>query len=217
MAFPDFPRFIVFEGADGSGKTTQAGMLARHLASVTGTTPLCLREPTSGPWGTKIREAARNNTLPDPHQLVEWFIADRRENVEQRIRPALDAGRFVILDRYFYSTAAYQGAVGVPRAEILAANRAFAPEPDVCFVLFCDPEVAHQRIAVHRGQPLDAFEDLDFQCRVAEEYRQIVAEVTAQARCPMIPIDSTPSDVDAVFRQILAQYGSRIMEARRIV
>lgn len=208
------PRFIVFEGPDGCGKTTQAAAFARYLASADGTEPLCLREPTTGTWGRKIREAALSGNLPDPAEQVRWFTEDRREDVTLNIQPALAAGRYVVLDRYFYSTAAYQAAAGVPRAEILATNREFAPEPDVCFVLFCDPVEARRRMMRERGQPLDAFEGLDFQCRVIEQYRQIVAEVTRERRCPMIVIDTTALDADAIGRQIVEHYRTLLASSK---
>lgn len=165
--------FLVVEGPDGVGKTTQAKALAAWLRDL-GLSVRQLREPTDGEWGQRIRRAARDHTRPDdPLEEVRWFVEDRREDVMQNILPALAQGTTVVLDRYFYSTAAYQGARGVDVDLILAQNREFAPEPDLCLFLLCDVTVARERIGV-RGDH-DAFEALEYQRRVAETFGQLIA------------------------------------------
>lgn len=166
--------FIVLEGPDGVGKTTQCRLLIERLQA-TGWETLLLREPTDGAWGLRIREAARTDTRPDPRTETEWFMRDRREDVERNIAPALAAGKVVVLDRYFYSTAAYQGARGVDVDWILRENRAFAPEPDACFVLLGDVARALTRVAESRGDTPDAFETADYQHRVAGVFRDLLA------------------------------------------
>ena len=184
-------RFIVFEGADGVGKTTHADRVAGWLMAL-GHPVLRLHEPTDGEWGQKIRRAARENTRPDdPREEVRWFTEDRKHDVEFNIKPALAAGSFVVLDRYFYSTAAYQGARGVPVADILAENRAFAPEPDLCLILRCDPAEARNRIG-GRGDTPDAFEALEYQQRVAAAADELAAEIQATGACKVLVVDTTP-------------------------
>jgi dTMP kinase len=126
---------IALEGVDGCGKTTQAGLLAaalqrRHLEVV------LTREPTDGPTGRRLRDylqgPARNLS---PEEELRLFIADRREHVEQLIKPALASGRVVVTDRYYYSSVAYQGALGLDPARILIENQAFAPRPDLALIL----------------------------------------------------------------------------------
>lgn len=145
---------IAVEGIDGAGKTTLARSLAERLR--TSDVPVVLdKEPTAGPWGMKLRASAASGRL-DPDEEVRLLLADRRQHVDEVIGPALARGEVVILDRYYPSMAAYQGAVGVPVSEILAAND-FAPEPDVTLVLDISPALGLARIRA-RGDAPNAFE-----------------------------------------------------------
>ena len=155
--------FIVFEGIDGTGKTTQVRLLKEALERA-GESPVVSREPTDGPWGRMIRESAASGRMSLEEEL-HAFIEDRKEHVEAVIRPALEAGKIVILDRYFYSTVAYQGARGADVAEVRARMEALFPIPDVVFILDAEPGVGVHRIAHSRGQP-DHFEDREYLERV---------------------------------------------------
>ncbi len=126
--------FIVFEGIDGSGKSTQACLLAEKLHR-RGLEVVRLSEPTRGKWGEKIRELSKNSDSLSPREELALFIKDRREDVRKNIRPALEAGKVVILDRYFYSTLAYQGARGISLEEIRQKHRSFVILPDLVFIL----------------------------------------------------------------------------------
>lgn len=101
--------FIAFEGIDGCGKSTLLQYIAERLRAA-GRDPLCVREPGSTPLGERVRDALLD---PATGELTAWtevclFTACRAEMVSTQIRPALDMGRDVLLDRYFYSTLAYQ-------------------------------------------------------------------------------------------------------------
>ncbi len=149
---------IALEGIDGTGKSTLQTALAEALRTA-GWTVCCSREPTAGVHGQRLREAARVQRLA-PEEEVELLLADRREHVEQLIAPALARGEAVILDRYYYSTAAYQGAAGLDPAELIKLNETIAPRPDLVVILDLPPEQALQRIA-GRGQATDEFERID--------------------------------------------------------
>ena len=126
---------LALEGVDGSGKSTQARLLAVSLLQQ-GRGVVLTQEPGNGPVGQKLRRylqgADRHLT---PQEELDLFLADRREHVEQVIKPALAAGQIVITDRYYYSSVAYQGALGLDPAWILAENEVFAPRPDLVFLL----------------------------------------------------------------------------------
>ena len=157
---------IVFEGLDGAGKTTQVGLLYDHLL-LQGQDVVRLREPTEGPWGQKLRQLmvhGRGDVTPATE--LEWFLNDRREHVDQWIRPALGRKQIVLLDRYYFSTMAYQGALGYDPKEIQARNEAFAPTPDLLLLLDLPPVVVWERLKL-RGTPSD-FERLDYLEQVAE-------------------------------------------------
>lgn len=146
---------IAVEGIDGAGKTTLAR--AMHAALSAGTVSVHLsKEPTNGHWGAQLRATAASGRLT-PEEELRLLLLDRRQHVDELINPALARGEIVILDRYFFSTAAYQGAEGLDVPGLLAANRAFAPEPDLLLVLDVDPAVGLARVAA-RGDKPNAFE-----------------------------------------------------------
>ncbi|MEN6627409.1 MAG: dTMP kinase [Candidatus Sumerlaeia bacterium] len=155
---------IAIEGIDGTGKSTLAEALGRALESRGRSVTLGF-EPTRGPYGKKIRELAVSGRV-SPAEESELFIADRKEHVEQAINPALEAGRTVILDRYYFSTMAYQGARGLDPAQIRRANEAFAPSPDLLVILELPVEEALHRITAKRGSTPDHFEGADYLAEV---------------------------------------------------
>jgi dTMP kinase len=138
---------IALEGVDGSGKSTQARLLAAALKDLDRQVVLT-REPTDLPTGQRLRrylEGASRHL--SPREELELFVADRREHVRLVLQPALAAGRLVITDRYYYSTVAYQGALGLDPAQILAMNEAFAPRPHLVFLFMLPLEVALARLS----------------------------------------------------------------------
>ena len=156
---------IVFEGVDGAGKTTQVRLLDERLRRE-GYDVVCLKEPTEGPWGQKLRHLAQHGRQEvSPATELEWFLQDRREDVEHNIQPALARGQIVVLDRYYFSTIAYQGALQLDPEEIRVRNEAFAPPPDLLFLLELPAEQGFQRVR-QRGA-LSHFERLDYLERVA--------------------------------------------------
>jgi dTMP kinase len=165
-------RLLAFEGLDGCGKTTQLAALARALREA-GHAVVATREPTDGPDGRRIRAMARSGDAVPPEQELRWFVADRRAHVAEVIGPALASGRLVLTDRYYLSTAAYQGARGLDPEAILRDSEAEFPLPDLAIVLEIDPAVALVRVG-GRGEPLEAaFEEREFLERVAANYRAL--------------------------------------------
>lgn len=147
---------IVFEGTDGTGKSTQLALLADYLRS-RNYPVVTTREPTHGPHGQKIRELYVNRDTCSPREELDLFLADRKEHVETLINPSLAKGQIVLCDRYFLSTVAYQGALGFDIKELLFLN-SFATAPDIALLFHIPLEVAQQRITVGRGDVLNDFE-----------------------------------------------------------
>lgn len=146
---------LVLEGVDGAGKSTVVQKLtARCLES--GWAVIASKEPTDGPWGRKLRQSGETGRLSLEEEL-ELFSKDRAEHVEQLVRPALEAGKVVILDRYYLSTAAYQGARGADPEKILLANELFAPPPDLALLLDVPPSAGLGRVRT-RGDVPNEFE-----------------------------------------------------------
>jgi dTMP kinase len=159
-------KLIVFEGIDGSGKTTQLKRAAFWLNQKKVKTA-ALFEPTHGPYGRKLRASALTGRLSAEEER-DLFILDRRWDVETNITPALEAGKVVLLDRYYFSSVAYQGARGLDVEDIRACNEAIAPKPDLVLLFDLDPEIALGRIRQQRGEAPNLFEGLEYQRQVRE-------------------------------------------------
>ena len=190
---------LVLEGIDGTGKTTLAAALARALEE-RGWRVLTTFEPTRGPYGRQIRRlAAEGREGVTPEQETELFIADRREHVSAVIAPALAAGRMVIMDRYYYSTMAYQGARGMDPAEIERRHQAFAPAPDLLVILDLPIEEARHRITAKRGSVPDSFE--------GASYLEAVRRIFHQIKHPNLLALDARSTTDAMVQAILERVG----------
>jgi len=161
---PYMGKLVVFDGIDGAGKSTQARLLFDVLEK-RGLQPILSKEPTNGKWGQIIRESATSIRLPIEQEL-QYFINDRAEHIQKLIKPSLEQGRVVILDRYYYSTIAYQGACGIDIETLKKATLADVIKPDVAFIFTGDIRKSHDRIQNLRGSKLDLFE--------AEEYLEKV-------------------------------------------
>jgi len=157
---------IAFEGIDGTGKSTQIHLLADYLRAK-GFEVVETREPTDGPYGRRIRRLYVNRQSSTPKEELELFVQDRRQHVDEVIAPALAEGKIVLTDRYYYSTAAYQGAVGMDPEMIFAAND-FAPRPDLVVLLVMNPEESVRRIEQLRGERLNDFEQIEQLRKVAD-------------------------------------------------
>lgn len=195
--------FIVIEGIDGTGKSTQSKRLAEWFRS-RGREVVLSREPTDGPWGKKLRESATTGRLSAEEEL-ECFLNDRREHVELSIKPALAEGKVVILDRYYFSMMAYQGARGFDPAEIRRRNEVFAPQPDLLLILDLSVESAHGRIGA-RGDTANEFEQRDTLSRCREIFLSLREEPFACV------IDAEPS-LNEVTADILSMVTAKFPDA----
>lgn len=148
-------RLIVFEGIDGTGKSSQTALLARWLEDQ-GHEVIRSFEPTNSTFGKQLRASANSGRFSGEEEL-ELFIKDRQEHIETLIAPALKRGAFVLLDRYYFSTMAYQGARGLDISDIRRKNESFAPRPACLIILELGIEEALKRIGVRDGEG-NAFE-----------------------------------------------------------
>jgi len=162
--------FIVFEGIDGSGKSTVLDMTYKHLMQ-SDYDVLTLFEPTNGTWGSKIREISfKKRDSFDPKEELQFFIEDRKENIEKNIKPALKANKIVLQDRYYYSTIAYQSAAGIDKEYIENIHSTFVVEPDLVLIFDLDPEIALSRILENREGKTTDFEKLEYLKQVRNNY-----------------------------------------------
>jgi dTMP kinase len=140
---------LAIEGIDGAGKTTQTNLVAEELRR-RGFEVVTSKEPTDGKWGKMIRNTAKTGRL-SPEAELNAFIEDRKEHVRELILPNLAQRKIVIVDRYYFSTAAYQGARGMDPSSLIKQNESFAPEPDLLVLLDIDPSVGVMRVS-KRGE-----------------------------------------------------------------
>lgn len=164
---------VAVEGIDGAGKTSIATLLAQWCGE-RGLACTISKEPTGLTHGQKLRESAQTGRLTLEQEL-ELFILDRQDHVQRAIAPALAEGHIVILDRYYWSTAAYQGGRGADPRRIVADNEAFAPKPDLILVLDVEVATGLDRIG-KRGDEPNSFENLAGLARAREIFLELAAE-----------------------------------------
>jgi len=163
--------FVVFEGIDGSGTSTQAKLLAKNLQERQIET-FSTAQPSGFPTGKLVREILQGKTGVPPAALQLLFCADRAGQLESEIQPALRDGKVVVCERYFFSTLAF-GALACDPDWLESVCRIF-PQPDLTFFLQIDPAVAVQRIA-GRGESRELFERQETLQGVAQNFQNIFA------------------------------------------
>jgi dTMP kinase len=198
-------KFIVLEGLDGSGQSTQVGLLREFLIAREHKV-LTTKEPTiDSEAGRKIKEALEKKIKIDPAELQKLFAQDRKEHLEKTIIPALKGGEFVVSDRYFFSTFAYGASDGLDLDWLIKINNDFLL-PDMIFILKVRPEVCIKRIE-NRGTEKTLFEKEQKLARVWETY-----EILPQRFENSIIIDGEKT-IEEVFENIKEIINKRIFQA----
>ena len=152
--------FIVIEGIDGSGKTSLSNNLVNKLNEL-GKIAVRFSEPTNFESGKYIRKFLKGDILLSKKEQIDAFIFDREVSVLKNIKPALQDNKIVVLDRYYYSTAAYQASEDFSPEEILNLNlEKKVPKPDLLFYINIQPELAYKRISSRNDQK-EIFESID--------------------------------------------------------
>lgn len=182
---------IVLEGIDGCGKSTQVSLLVDKLRSI-GIDTLKLREPTDGPHGLRLRSILNEEIQAEHDEILDLFVKDRKQHVSEKIEPALNNGKTVVMDRYYYSTMAYQSASGFSMEKIRADN-SFAPVPTLVLILDISAKDGVKRVL--KGGNADRFEKEDFLNRVREQYLKLKNE-------PNVEIIDARLDVQEVHTNI---------------
>ena len=175
---------IAVEGIDGAGKTTVAATLAQWCGE-RGLLCALSKEPTSLDSGQCLRESAATGRLTLEQEL-ELFHKDREEHAARSIKPALESDAIVILDRYYWSTAAYQGARGANVRDVIEFNETNFPLPDLVLLLDLPVESGQKRIRVRGDQP-NAFEDAG----ALEKCREIFLQLATISTVPNTKVDAS--------------------------
>lgn len=191
--------FIVFEGIDGAGLTTNSKLLTEHLNALN-IKAKYTKEPTQSEVGLIIRECLKKGC--DPYHLSALFTADRAIHVKKEIIPFLKEGFIVICDRYYYSTIVYQSVHGARESVIRKMNSAF-PRPDLVFLLDVDPEISLKR----KGKDKEIYEKKDF----LEKARLKFLELASEENFVVIPshreINIVQEDIRRVTKYLLEEVG----------
>jgi dTMP kinase len=194
--------FVVLEGADGCGKSTQARLLVERLETE-GHDVVATREPGATPAGAVIRSLVLGEADIDPRTEALLIAADRAEHVAKVIRPALRRGAVAVSDRYVPSSLAYQGvarSLGVEAVERLSAWATGGLEPDLVVVFDVGPEVAATRMA----EAPDRLErEPGFQEDVRRAYRELAASHGWALLDGSAPVDQVAAEVWRLVSKLL--------------
>ena len=186
----------VIEGIDGAGKSTLLGLLRPLVKAI------FLAEPSQGQTGLLIREHLKAGRQLSQSEWLRLFTEDRRADLAHNILPALEHGHDVVLDRYYYSTAAYQGQdmddlQGAER--ILRDQQAMFRKPDLLFYLQLDPEKAMARLAARAGR--ETFETSSELRRIAANYERILPADTVRLNAEELPEQLAKSAAETILNR----------------
>ena len=203
-------KFITFEGGEGTGKSTQSGLLAKRLRGFA-INVVQTREPGGSLGAEIIRHVLLSGAAqplgPDAEAVL--FAAARADHIKTKITPALEKGQWVICDRYIDSTRVYQGAAGKVDPRVISGlERLVAGDvvPDLTLILDIDPQIGLARAAARRNdQSVDRFEQekLDFHIKLRDAYRDIAT--ANPERCVLIDAAGTPDVVAAAIWKVVNQ------------
>lgn len=191
--------FITFEGADGCGKTTQMKLLAEYLQKQ-GHDVVLTREPGGKGLGEKVREILLNYDGEVSDRCESFlFLADRAQNIDIIVNPAVEAGKIVLCDRHTDSTVAYQGygrGLDLDRINLLNNIAVNGRKPDLTFVFDIDTETSMKRV----GKEKDRMESagLEFHNRVREGYLKI-----AQQESERIKVIDASKSIEEIHKEVL--------------
>ena len=201
-------KFITFEGGEGTGKSTQSGLLAKRLRGFA-IGVVQTREPGGSLGAEIIRHVLLSGAAKPlgPEAEAMLFAAARADHIKTTITPALERGKWVICDRYIDSTRVYQGAAGnVDQRFISGLERLIVGDvmPDLTLILDIDPQIGLARAAARRNDAsVDRFEQekLDFHVKLRDAYREIAA--ANPDRCVLIDAQGTPDVVTTAIWKVV--------------
>lgn len=175
MKIHNFPGFFIdIEGLDGSGASTQVGLVGRELQK-TGQIFHLTKEPTNGPIGKLIRQILRGKTSLPAGSLQLLFAADRGEHLSKEIIPRLEKGEVVITDRYSWSSIAF-GSIDLDKEWLFSLNKNFI-FPDLTVFIEVDPEVCLERITKDKSRTgVELFEEGEKLMNVWETYQWLASK-----------------------------------------
>ena len=202
-----FGKFITLEGIEGSGKTTQLKYIVEYLKQ-SSKDVVCTREPGGTLVSEKIRDILLDHELPSMHSDTELMLmfAARVEHIKRVIEPAIHRGQWVVCDRFYDASYAYQGygrGISLDRIDKLKSFSIGDLAPDKTFILDVSLDVSMQRVAQRGNKDRFENEKIDFYKKVREGYLAIAQK--NHERVSVINADQPIEDVQAKIRTILMQ------------
>ncbi len=196
--------FITFEGADGCGKTTQMKLLAEYLEKNSIPTVIT-REPGGKGLGEKVREILLNYEGPVSDRCESFlFLADRAQNIDIIVKPAVEAGKIVLCDRHIDSTVAYQGygrGLDIERINMLNNIATNGKKPDLTFVFDIDVETSMKRVGSEKDRMESA--GIEFHNRVRKGYLELAKQEPQRIKV----LDATKS-IEDIHKEVVGIYNS---------
>ena len=182
---------IDLEGIDGCGKSTQTKLLQKKLEEK-GEKTLILKEPTNEPHGQKLWDVLRGKIKATNEEILDFFVLDRKQHVKEKIKPALEQGTVVLMDRYYYSSMAYQVAGGL-NVDYIRNKHDFAPTPNIVLVFDLPVTTALERVHGHREA--DEFEKEDHLEKVRAAYLNLKDD-------PIVKIVDATRKPEEIFQKV---------------
>ena len=182
---------VNLEGIDGCGKSTQSKLLQKKLEEE-GEKVIILKEPTKRPHGQKLWGMLRGKRKATNEEILELFVLDRIQHVEEKILPALDVDTVVLMDRYYYSSMAYQVAGGID-VNVIRERHSFAPKPDIVLIFDLPVTVALERVRGH--SEADEFEKEEHLEKVRKAYLNLESD-------PLVKIVDSSRTPDDIFKDV---------------
>ncbi len=200
-------KFITLEGIEGSGKTTQLEFVTEYIKKA-GKELVCTREPGGTLVGEKIRDILLDHQLPSMHSDTELMLmfAARVEHIRQVIEPALSEGKWVVCDRFYDATYAYQGYgrdISLQRIDELKEFSIGSLIPDRTFLLDVSLDISMQRVTERGNKDRFENEKIDFYTKVREGYLEIAKQNSA--RVCLVNAEQAIEDVQAEIQLSLDQ------------
>ena len=182
---------IDLEGIDGCGKSTQTKLLQKKLEEK-GEKTIILKEPTNEPHGQTLWDVLKGKIKATNEEILDFFVLDRKQHVKEKIKPALEQGTVVLMDRYYYSSMAYQVAGGL-NVDYIRNKHDFAPTPNIVLVFDLPVTTALERVHGHRKA--DEFEKEDHLEKVRAAYLNLKDD-------PIVKIVDATRKPEEIFQEV---------------
>ena len=197
---------IAFEGIDGSGKTTQINKVAEYLRELNYPVTVTHEPNPYSPYSQLIQQKVKKQREQiSPEQELEWYTEDRRWDLENNILPAIEKKELVLVDRYYMSSAAYQGALEVFTLDYVLAKNSFARRPDLWIILDVAVKLGQARLKMRDKRNDDQLEKAEYQKKVLVNYQRL-SEMDVGGQVVWIDASIEEAQLTQVIGQVIIDF-----------